>query len=99
MEKKMVKHNLMLKLNTPSSEILERVRRHLLSMNGRVPGIKSLVVQADIRPNPTSHHLLMSATFGSIEDFESYLAHPAHLEIGLSVKPYIESAASLLSSD
>ena len=95
----MVKHNLMLKLKEPSTEILERVRRHLLSMNGSVPGIKSLVVQADIRPNPTSHHLLMTATFNSIEAFESYLTHPAHLEVGLSVKPHIESAASLLSSN
>ena len=99
MEKEMVKHNLMLKLNNPSTEIMERVRKHLLSMNGRVPGIKSLVVQADIRPNPTSHHLLMTATFDSVEAFESYLAHSAHLEVGLSVKPHIESAASLLSSD
>lgn len=91
----MIVHNLLLKLQNRSSESIASARELLLTMNGNVKVIRDLTVAADIRRADSSYDLALIARFNTKEDYQSYLAHPYHVQVGNQLKDNIAAAASV----
>ena len=91
----MIVHNLLLKLNNRSSESITNARELLLTMNGNVEIIRNLTVAEDIRREDSSYDLALIARFDTKEDYETYLVHPYHVQVGNQLKDNIAAAASV----
>ncbi|MTV50978.1 Dabb family protein [Heliobacillus mobilis] len=91
----MIVHNLLLKLQDRSSESIEDTRKLLLSMGGRIDVIRDLKVFVDIRHAESSYDISLIAKFDSMDDFQTYLPHPVHVEIGNQLKSKLSAAANV----
>jgi len=88
-------HNLLLKLRDGSEDNVAKTRELLLGMKDKIPYIRELKVAADIRRAESSYDLALIAKFANMEDFQAYLPHPAHVEIGNRLKSVLAAAAAV----
>jgi hypothetical protein len=91
----MIVHNLLLKLQDRSSESSAKVKDLLLTLNGNVEVIRTLKVGVDIRRAESSYDVALIAAFDTKADYEAYLVHPFHVEVGNKLKSTIAAAASV----
>ena len=91
----MIVHNLLLKLQNSSNESMVRAKYLLLTMQGNIEFIRDLNVALDIRRAVSSYDISLIAKFDTKEDYQSYLVHPFHLEVGNQLKGNIATAASV----
>jgi hypothetical protein len=91
----MIVHNLLLKLHDRSGNNCAQVKDLLLTLNGNVDVIRTLKVGVDIRRAESSYDVALIAKFDTKADYESYLVHPFHVEVGNKLKSSIAAAASV----
>jgi Stress responsive A/B Barrel Domain len=87
----MITHVVLIKLNHPSPENLESVVSRIMSLNGKIDVLKSIVAGTDIVHSPRSYDVALIAYFENRQDLETYSAHPVHV-------PVLEFVGSLASS-
>jgi hypothetical protein len=92
----MVKHIILWKLRSELSAEEKQTRalaikQGLEGLQGVVPGLISISVQATGRLESSNADILLDSTLESEEALKGYAVHPAHLEVanGL-VRPYTE---------
>jgi len=91
----MITNNLLLKLKERNSETIAKTKDVLLSMQGKIEFLCDLKVELDIRHGESSYDIALIAQFASMEDFDAYLVHPAHLEVAKYIASVLESAAAV----
>lgn len=85
----MITHIVSYKLKDPSPENLAAARDHLLSMDGKIPQLRSLEVGLDQLHTQRSFDIVLITRFDSWENYEAYQAHSYHQSV---VIPHIRSA-------
>lgn len=91
----MIINNLLLKLKDRSPENIARAREVLLGMKGKMEVLVELTVETNIRSGPAAYDILLIAKYNTMEDFEAYLIHPVHVEVGKYIAGVVESSASV----
>ena len=92
----MIINNLMLKLKQRDNETIAKTRDMLLSMRGKIEYLSDISVHSNIRQEGMSYDLLMIGKYNSLKDFEAYVAHPVHVEVGKYIKGVVDSAATVM---
>lgn len=95
----MITYHLLLKLKDNSSENLARTRQLLLGMKEKIDFIRDLKVAVDVRRAGSSYDLALFAKFDSRADFDAYLPHPAHAEVGNQLKDQIAAMANVVGEE
>ena len=91
----MITNNLLLKLKERNSENIAKTRDVLLSMQGKIEFLRDLKVELDIRHGESSYDIMLIARFASMEGFDAYLVHPAHVEVAKYIASVLESVAAV----
>ena len=91
----MITNNLLLKLKDNSRENIEQARAVLLSMRGKIEFLRDLQVEVNIRPGAAAYDILLVAHYDSMTDFEAYLVHPVHVEVGKYIAGVLAASASV----
>lgn len=91
----MIVHNLLLKLKDGSRENVDRAKELLLGMEGKIEYIRALKVGTDIRRAESSYDIALIAKFENMADFQAYLPHPVHVDVGNQLKNMLASAAAV----
>jgi hypothetical protein len=91
----MIANNMLLKLKKHDDEAILKARQKLLSMQGRIPYLQDIQVHSNIRRGPESYDISVTAKYISMKDFESYLTHPAHVEVSGYIGGVVESVAAV----
>lgn len=89
----MITNNVMLSLKERSNENIENTKNVLLSMKGKIEVLRDIKVEVDIRQG--EYDIIFITKFNSMEDFNNYLVHPIHLEVGKYIASVLKSQASL----
>ena len=89
----MITNNLLIRLKERSNENIEKTRKILLSMEGKIEVLRDIKVEVDI--NQGEYDIILFTKFNSVEDLNNYLVHPVHLEIGKYIASILETQASL----
>jgi len=84
----MVRHTVCFKLLDRSEESKKRAREVLLSMDGKVPQIKSIWVGTDFLGSDRSFDVMLLVDLESREALEEYQNDPYHCG---TVKPYMHA--------
>jgi len=89
----MIINNVIIKLEERSNENIEKARNLLLSMKGKIEILRDIKVEVDIRQG--EYDILLITKFDSMEDLNSYLIHPVHLEVGKYIASVLKTQVSL----
>jgi hypothetical protein len=92
---RMIVHSLFLKLKDRSSENIGKTRQILLNMRGKIEQMRDLKVEPDILHGPSSYDLALFARFDTMADFNAYLPHPVHVEVGRQIQDSLAEAAAV----
>lgn len=90
----MIANTVLLKLQNPDKNIIE-VQSRLLSMKGKIDILLDIQVEKNVRPQEGAYNVLFTTKFASMEDMDSYLVHPAHLEVAKFIGSVLDTLASL----
>jgi len=90
----MIKHIVFWKIKNAAhgkskDEVSRGIRDKLISLPSKIPEIIDFEVGFNFNPSAAAYEIALYSTFESVEDLETYQAHPAHVE----VKDYIVAAA------
>ncbi len=91
----MIIHNLLLKMHDKSGDSLAQAKDLLLAMRGNVEVIRDLQVALDTRRAESSYDIALIAKFATQDDYQAYLTHPFHLEVGKRLQSNIAAAAAV----
>jgi len=91
----MITHVVCWKLKDRSRENAERVREKLLTMQGRLPMLKSLEVGVDVVRSGRSFDVVLIARFDSLDDLNAYQVHPYHQEIAAFMGTVADQAVAV----
>lgn len=92
----MVTHIVFFKLKDASSENVEKTKKVLLSMEGKIDELEHLEVGVDFLHSPRSYHLALITKFASRSDLEAYQVHPYHVnEVIAYMKTVMESSVTV----
>ena len=91
----MITHVVLFKLKDASPANVERTVEVLLSMKGKIPGLKSLEVGADLVRSERSYDLALLSRFGSLQELDAYQKHPVHQEVLKFIASVKESSFSV----
>lgn len=83
----MVKHIVLWKFASPSSDSFEIVKRALEAQNGRIPGLIRMEAGASFNTGRRGVHFALYSEFESREALAAYHRHPAHAETRAIVDP------------
>jgi hypothetical protein len=89
----------MFKLKEKKDENVAQIKEKLLGMKGQIAQLKDIQVKTHLRNSPTSFDVLMIAQYNSAKDFDEYITHPVHVEVGKFVIGLSEQTASVLYED
>ncbi len=84
----MIKHIVCYKLKDGSRPAAEKVRRVLMSMDGRVPMIRGINVGIDLIHSERSYDLVLEVILDNLEALEAYQENPYHKN---TVKPFMHN--------
>jgi hypothetical protein len=87
----MVKHIVLFKLKDNSIENCLKAKEVLLSMEGKVPELRSIEVGVDFLHSDRSYDLALIVTVDNKEALESYQRDPYHCQV---VKPHMHAVRS-----
>lgn len=85
----MIKHIVCYKLKDSSRSAAEKARQVLLSMEGRVPQIRSINVGVDLIRSERSYDLVLEVVLDDLDALEAYQENPYHKG---TVKPFMHNA-------
>ena len=85
----MIKHIVCYKLKDSSKPAAEKARQILLSMEGRVPMIRSINVGVDIIHSERSYDLVLKVVLDDLDALEACQGTPYHKN---TVKPFMHNA-------
>lgn len=91
----MITNTLLIKLKERKHETIEKTKSVLLSMEGNIEVLRGIQVQSDIRHGASSYDILLITHFASMEDMETYLIDPVHVEVSKYIASVLESGASV----
>ncbi len=98
---KMVKHIILWQLKDEYSEeekrnIRKGIKEGLEGLNGKIPGLKEIHVNADGILASSNADVMLDSTFEDEESLKGYSIHPEHLEVANGkVRPYTKSRVCL----
>lgn len=84
----MIKHIVCFKLKDPTPETVAHAKQLLLSMQGRVPEVRSIFVGSDFLHSARSYDLILEVTVADRAALERYQQDPYHCE---TVKTYMHA--------
>jgi len=84
----MIRHIVCFKLKDPTLAVCEEARRVLLSMDGRVPQLRSIQVGIDLLHSERSYDLVLEVDVDDRAALEAYQNDPYHCQ---TVKPHMHS--------
>lgn len=96
----MVKHIILWKLKDEFSteekaEIKAGIKAGLEGLQGKIPGLMDIRVQAEGLASSNAD-LMLDSTFENEESLKSYSVHPAHVEVAdTKVRPYTQTRLCL----
>jgi Stress responsive A/B Barrel Domain. len=90
----MVTNVMLIKLKDRSPENVQEAQNILLSMNGKIPQLVEITTKTDTRHAANSYDFAAFATYKTKENFEAYVVHPYHVEVGGKIN---EMAGSIVS--
>lgn len=90
--RQVVTHVVLFRLRDRSYESMQKARDVLLSMEDKIPFLRSLEVGIDALRTERSYDLALIARFDSFEDLEKYRDHPDHLEVLRYIRSVAESS-------
>lgn len=88
----------MLKLKDRSPAHIKQVQTVLLGMKGNIDTLLDVRAEANVRPGPSGYDLILITKFASLEDMDTYLAHPYHQDIARFIGTVLETQASVCCS-
>lgn len=91
----MITNNLLIKLKESKIENITKTREVLMSMQGKIEFLRDIKVEVDVRQGQSSYDIMLITKFASMEDLNSYLAHPVHVEVSKYIVGVLETGASL----
>lgn len=74
----MVKHIVCFKIKEECKGRIEEAKETLLSMEGKVPMLKKIVVGVDFLHSERSYDIILETWFDSVEDLNNYQDDPYH---------------------
>jgi hypothetical protein len=81
----MVKHVLFVKLQDPSQENCEEIKKLFLSMKEEIPFIRDIQVGIDFLHSDRSYDIVLELTLDNQQALEDYQNHPYHVNSVKSV--------------
>jgi heme-degrading monooxygenase HmoA len=90
-----ITHIVLFKLKDRSPGSVERARRVLSGLEGKIPELRGFEVGADVLRSERSYDIALTARFDSLSDLQAYQVHPAHQEVVRYMTAVRESAASV----
>lgn len=87
----MITHIVFFKHADPSPQNIAETRNKLLSMSGKIPGIRHFEVGVDVIRSERSYDLALVTRFDSLADLKAYQEHPLHAG---EVLPHVKSVCS-----
>ena len=91
----MVTNNLLIRLKERDRENVNKAVSVLQKLKGNIPVLLDSRVETDVRSGESSYDIMLINTFNTLEDIQTYLVHPVHVEVSDYIKDVIESSASL----
>ncbi len=88
----MVKHIVFFKLNQNSQENKKRVKQKLLTMENKIPTLKSIEVGINFSKEDRAYDIALLTDFETKDDLDKYATHPYHLEIVSYIKSIAHSS-------
>ncbi|MCX5889775.1 MAG: Dabb family protein [Deltaproteobacteria bacterium] len=77
----MITHIALIKLIHVNAETIELAREMLSGMEGKIPECRQLEVGVNLVQSYRSYDLSLVVRFDSLEGFQAYQNHPAHVEV------------------
>ncbi|MEA4827734.1 MAG: Dabb family protein [Clostridium sp.] len=92
----MFTHVVFFKLKEPTIDNLEKARRLLVDMEGKIEQLKGLEVGVDVVRSERSYDIALITRFDSQKDMDDYQVHPYHVnEVLKNLKPMLQSSAAV----
>jgi len=92
----MVTSIIMFKLKEKTDENYAQLKEKLLSLKGKIVQLKDIQVNHNLRNSPESFDAVMIAKYDSVKDFDEYVLHPVHVEVGKFVVSLCEQITPVL---
>lgn len=77
----MVKHIVCFKIKEECKNRIEEAKNTLLSMDGKVPMLRKIVVGVDFLHSDRSYDIILETWFDSVEDLNNYQDDPYHCNV------------------
>ncbi len=91
----MITHIVLIKLVHSNEETMEAAKTALARLEGQIPPLRHLEIGVDIVHSYRSYDLALVAQFDSLEDLQSYLNHPLHVEVVKYLQGYRQSTVTV----
>jgi hypothetical protein len=86
---------MLLKLKKRDSASITKANEVLSSMRGKIEFLQDISVNTNIRLGPTSYDISVTAKYKTMDDFNSYLTHPVHVEVSKYIGGVVDAVASV----
>lgn len=88
----MIRHHVLINFNGDHEAIASEVMSALQELPGLIPEIQKYEMGADLGLSEGAAHVALVGEFASVEDYQVYATHPAHLRvIDELIKPNVAS--------
>ena len=77
----MITHIALIKLVHVNAETIELAKEILSGLDGKIPQLRHLEVGVNLVQSYRSYDLSLMVKFDSLEGFQAYQNHPAHVEV------------------
>lgn len=97
----MVKHVILWKLKEElqgeeKAKVVAGIKEHLEALNGKIPGMISISVQATELLASSNADVMLDSSFESEEALKGYAVHPAHVAVADTyVRPFTQTRLCL----
>ena len=91
----MIVNNLLLRLKNRDADSIKKTQDLLLGMKGKIEVLLDLQAETNIRQGHSAYDIMLITKFKSMEDMETYLAHPVHLEAAQYIVSVLDAQASV----
>ncbi len=91
----MIVNNVLLRLKDRNEEIIKNTQKVLLNMNGKIEVLIDVQAELNIRPGQSAYDILLITKFASLDDMNTYLSHPVHLEVAQYIGGVLDTQATL----
>ena len=89
----MIVNNMHFKLKDRSGDSIDKAKEVLMNMKGKIDSIYTMQVEVCTRPSQMTYDILMISKYKTQEDFQAYLVHPLHVEVGNYIKDAMDGVS------